>query len=46
VDALDQHVRRDDKAAFQHRRVVADPDHDSVACTGNLRDQSDQLVLW
>ncbi len=46
VNTLDQHVGRHDKPTLQHGRVVAHADYDSVAKTGNFRDQPDHLMLW
>jgi len=46
VDTLDEHVRRDDEAAVEHARVVADPDRDAAARgPGGRRDRGHQVVL-
>jgi hypothetical protein len=46
VHALDQHVAADHVSAVEHRRIVADAEHQALARPGNGADAFDQFVLW
>ena len=46
VDAVDQHVGRDQHPAGKHRGVIADADEDSRPRARHLCDELDLIVLW